>query len=251
MSEVSTGSSEAKNVARNRPGGFDSRAWTGPEPQPPKIDPRPARAAFAQAGGASARLPQRVASGLVALGVVLLLGLALLQPAVLDPWPVPGFALERFREGWTASGLGALMPLPTWTITGNDIRVLLLGLTLLAASAGVVLAWCVRRALARGFEAAESVGPHAVFVTHPVDLLAPLACFCVLSAPLGSGSLSLLLLLLLGLLARLVSRAMTAIAERRFAGLPARSNRASHWDAASLAAGFGALAAGLVYGLSA
>ena len=217
-------------------GGFDSRAWTGPENPPPQLDRGRARIAFAKAGGPPALRPQRVSSLVVAAGFALLVLATLFLPSVLDPWPLPASALDPLRGG---------SPMP-WALTSTGIRALLFGLVILASLCGVALAWASRGALARGFEAAEGPGREAVFVTHRADLLAPVLSFGLLARAGEHPRVSLWLLLLTGFLALFLVRAMTAVAERRFAGLGTRSNRASRWDVVALGASFVLLTAMLV-----
>lgn len=215
--------------------GFDSRAWTGPEPERPTLDRRRARAAFRAAGGSGAVRPQRMASSFLWIGLGSLLAFALLGPMDVDPWPVPTVWRNEVRElfglGWSTAGPDATGR--ARVTVGPDI--LLLITTLLAGWAGILTAWTCRRALARGFRAEEADRVGAVFVTRRVDLLAPGIGFLFLTAS-EADTISLATLLVLALLSVTTVRAMTAVAERRFAGLGARSPVASRWDVAALVA---------------
>lgn len=221
--------------------GFDSRVWTGPEPEPARPDAKAARAAFAKAGGATALLPQRACLFVVALFFALIMAVALLQSSPIDPWPLPRTTLGQLHETWIASGLAERLPVLHGTVTGNGIRACLTGLVALASLCGIGSAWWARRSLALGFAAAEGPKRHTVFVTHHVALFAPVFSFCMLAGPVDDAGGSLMFFLVMGVLALFTSRAITAVAERRFAGLGSRSRESSHWDIAGLCVSLAAL----------
>lgn len=222
-------------------GGFDSRVWTGPEPEPARPAAKGARAAFAQAGGATALLPQRACIFVVALFFALIMAVVLLRSSPIDPWPLPRTTLGQLRETWIASGFAELLPVLHGTRTGNGIRACLTGLVLIASLGGIVSAWYARRSLALGFAAAEGPKRDTVFVTHHVSLFAPVFSFCILAGPVDDAGGSLTFLLVMGLLALFTARAITAVAERRFAGLGSRSREPSRWDVAGLCVSLAAL----------
>lgn len=222
-------------------GGFDSRAWTGPEPEPARPDAKSARAAFAKTGGATALLPQRACLFVVALFFALIMAVALLRSSPIDPWPLPRTTLGQLRETWIASGLADLLPVMPGTMTGNGIRACLTGLAVIASLGGIVSAWCARRSLALGFAAAEGPKRDTVFVTHHVALFAPVFSFCILAGPVDDPGYSLTFLLMMGLLALFTARTITAVAERRFAGLGSRSREPSRWDIAGVCVSLAAM----------
>lgn len=219
-----------------------SRRWTGPEPAPPPLDRRAARAAFLDAGGRDAGTPQRAASavswtGLALLPLVVLVG-ADERAALLGLEPAAAWLRAGMEAGLSphlgmkgAEGMVALL---------GDPRLLAVLLALAGALAGIVSAWRHGAALGRAFAAAEAGMPGAVFTTRRVGATAPfLLLFAALQPP--GGRLLLLNALALWLIARLVAGALTAAAERRAAGLGARSAAPSAWDLATMVASIGAL----------
>ncbi|MCR0985072.1 hypothetical protein [Roseomonas populi] len=227
---------------------IDSRRWTGPEPAAPPLDRRGARAAFLAAGGPGAAAPQRAASAASWAGLALL-------PFVVLAGAEPGASLLGLEP--TAArlrgGLEALLS-PSLGLKGAGGMVSLLGdprllaalLALGGSAVGIASAWRHRAALARGFAAAEAGVPGVAFRTHRYWEAAPFVLLLVAWRPLG-GDLLLLNALALWLLARLAAGTLTALAERRAAGLGARSPASSGWDLASLVLSLGALLLLLAY----
>jgi hypothetical protein len=227
--------------ARNAPVA-DSRRWTGPEPSPPTLDRRAARAAFQAAGGRGAAAPQRAASavswaGLALLPLVVLAGadaraeLFGLEPLAAWLREVLEARLSPALGPRDADGMVALL---------GDPRLLATLLALAGAFAGILSAWRNRAALARGFAAAEAGVPGAVFAPRRHREAAPFILLFVGWRPL-EGGLLWLNALALWLVARFAAGTLTALAERRAAGLGARSALSSGWDLAMSAASLSAL----------
>ncbi|WP_458095000.1 hypothetical protein [Roseomonas sp. WA12] len=215
--------------------GVDSRGWTGPEPAPAQADRRLARAAFLAAGGPGAAAPQRAASAVSWAGLGVMAGVILLG-ADRDSW-LPGLGPLAMRvrggvEGWlagfagpkTAEGLVVLMGAP---------GLLAAMLAILGAVAGILSAWRNRAALTRGFGAADALAPGGAFATLRHWEAAPL--FLLLAGVKPAGGFWLVVnAVLLWLIARFAAGQLTAIAERRAAGLAMRGASPSGWDLATI-----------------
>jgi len=229
-------------LSGKEPSPVDSRRWTGPEPAPPALDRRASRAAFEAAGGPGARAPQRAASavswiGLAVLPFVVLAG-ADGRARLLGLEPLAA-RLRGGLEGWLSPILGVKDTEGMVALLG-DPRLLAGLLALLGGLAGIASAWRHRAALARGFGAAEAGVPGAVFTTRRYGEAAPFLLLFVGTRPAG-GDLLALNALALWFVARLAAGGLTALAERRAAGLGGRAAAPSGWDAATMAASLGAL----------
>ncbi len=235
--------------ASGSPGGIDSRAWTGPEPQVPEpADRAAALAAFARAGGPAATRPQRMAGLVVFAGLVPFALLALFGASGLDPWPLSPRAWDALRANPLADALRAVLEASGLAALAPHLGAYAALLALLASLAGIALAWRGRTALARGFRAAEAGSiSGSVFVTRLADPLPPVLGLAFIARAFAAGEANLLTAFLLVPVVVLLARAVTALAERRVAGLGRRSAEPSTWDLVTLAAALAAMLALLAY----
>ena len=206
------------------------------------LDQRASRAAFMAAGGPGATAPQCAASAVSWIGLGLL-PLVVLAGADGRAWllglePLAG-RLRGGLEAWLFSALG------TKDVEGmaallSDPRLLAALLALLGGLAGIASAWRHRAALARGFAAAEAGVPGATFATRRYGEAAPFLLIFMGMRPVG-GDMLVPNALVLCLVAHLAAGGLTAMAERRAAGLGWHAAAPSSWDAATMAASLGAL----------